>query len=127
MAQAFNDYYKRFTRERAGKGLLVECASGYNKWTLNSWYNIADFSRDPVTRQRMKMFLDLYWADWAIEQIDAVRAAAGTVAILDPAPPRAAMVAMGRAGICSVSAKPRMQIRRWSAPGQRFTGSTGGG
>ena len=73
MAQAFNDYYKRFTRERAGKGLLIECASGYNKWTLNSWYNIADFARDPVTRQRMKMFLDLYWTDWAIEQIDAVR------------------------------------------------------
>jgi hypothetical protein len=73
MANAFNDYYKRFTRERAGKGLLVECASGYNKWTLNAWYNIADFARDPLTRQRMRMFLDLYWADWAIEQIDAVR------------------------------------------------------
>jgi len=73
MAQAFNDYYKRFLRERAGKGLLVECASGYNKWTLNSWYNIADFAPDPVTRRRMKMFLDLFWADWAIEQIDAVR------------------------------------------------------
>jgi len=73
MAKAFNDYYKRFTRERAGKGLLVECASGYNKWTLNSWYNIADFARDPVTRRRMRMFLDLYWADWAIEQIDAMR------------------------------------------------------
>jgi len=73
MAQAFDDYYKRFARERAGKGLLVECASGYNKWTLNSWYNIADFSRDPVARRRMRMLLDLYWADWAIEQIDAVR------------------------------------------------------
>jgi len=73
MAQAFDDYYKLFIRERASKGLLVEVNSGYNGWTLNAWYNIADFSRDPIARQRMKMFLDLYWADWAIEQIDGVR------------------------------------------------------
>ena len=73
MARAFDEYYQRFTRNRAGKGLLVECASGYNKWTLNPWYNIADFARDPLTRRRMRMFLDLYWAEWAIEQIDAVR------------------------------------------------------
>lgn len=73
MAAAFNDYYQRFLREHASKGLLVECASGYNKWTLNSWYNLADFARDPVVRQRMRMFLDLYWADWATEQINAVR------------------------------------------------------
>ncbi len=52
---------------------MVEVASGYNDWTLNAWYNIADFSPDPVTRQRMKMFLDLFLADYAIEQIDGVR------------------------------------------------------
>lgn len=73
MAKAFNDYYKHFLRERASKGLMVEVASGYNEWTLNAWYNIADFSPDPLTRQRMKMFLDLFWADYAIEQIDGVR------------------------------------------------------
>lgn len=73
MARAFNDYYKQFTRERASKGLMVEVASGYNEWTLDAWYNIADFSPDPLTRQRMKMFLDLFWADYAIEQIDGVR------------------------------------------------------
>ena len=73
MARAFDDYYKLFTRERAAKGLMVEVNSGYNDWTLDAWYNIADFSRDPLTRQRMKMFLDLWWADWAIEQIDGVR------------------------------------------------------
>ena len=73
MARAFNDYYKLFLRERASKGLLVEVASSYNNGTLNGWYNIADFARDPVLRQRARMFLDLYWADWAIEQIDGVR------------------------------------------------------
>lgn len=73
MARAFNDYYKQFTRQRASKGLMVEVASGYNEWTLDAWYNIADFSPDPVTCKRMKMFLDLFWADYAIEQMDGVR------------------------------------------------------
>lgn len=73
MADAFDAYYKRFARERAAKGLLVECASSYNRYTLGGWYNIADFAEDPVLRRRMAMLLDLYWADWAIEQIDGVR------------------------------------------------------
>jgi hypothetical protein len=73
MAKVFNDYYKRFFRERASKGLLIEFNSAYNTHTLNCWYNIADFAPDPVLRKRVRMFLDLYWADWAIEQIDGVR------------------------------------------------------
>lgn len=73
MAAAFDGYFKRFARERASKGLLVECNSGYNKYTLGGWYNIADFSEDPVLRNRMAMLLDLYWADWAVEQIGGVR------------------------------------------------------
>lgn len=73
MSAAFNDYYKRFARNTAASGLLVECNSGYNKYTLGGWYNIADFSDDPELKRRMSMLLDLYWADWAIEQIDGVR------------------------------------------------------
>lgn len=73
MAAAFNDYFKRFARERAAKGLLVECNSGYNKYTLGGWYNMADFSEDAGLRQRMAMLLDLFWADWASEQINGVR------------------------------------------------------
>lgn len=73
MAQALTDYFKRYARHRAATGLLVECNSDYNKYTLGGWYNMADFAADPLLRQRMKMLLDLYWADWAIEQIDGVR------------------------------------------------------
>jgi len=73
MAAAFDDYFKRFARERAAKGLLIECNSGYNKYTLGGWYNMADFSEDPALRRRMGMLLDLFWADWAIEQIDGIR------------------------------------------------------
>jgi hypothetical protein len=74
MARAFDDYFKHFTRERASRGVMVEVASPtYAGWTVASWFNIADFSPDPVTRKRMKMFLDLFFADYAIEQIDGVR------------------------------------------------------
>ncbi len=73
MAVAFNDYYKRFIRNTAASGLLVECNSAYNKYTLGGWYNIADFADDPKLRRRMSMLLDLYWADWAIEEINGVR------------------------------------------------------
>ena len=73
MAAALTAYFQRFARERAAKGLLVECNSDYNKYTLGGWYNMADFSDDPVLRRRMAMLLDLFWADWASEQIAGVR------------------------------------------------------
>lgn len=73
MASAFDEYFKRFARQRAAKGLLVECNSGYNKYTLGGWYNMADFAADPELRRRMAMLLDLFWADWATEQINGVR------------------------------------------------------
>jgi hypothetical protein len=60
MAAAFNSYFKRHARERAAKGLLVECNSGYNKYTLGGWYNLADFAEDPVLRRRFAMLLDLF-------------------------------------------------------------------
>jgi len=73
MAAAFNDYYKRYARRIASSGLLVECNSDYNKYTIGGWYNMADFAADPELRRRMSMLLDLYWADWAIEEINGLR------------------------------------------------------
>lgn len=73
MAAAFNAYFKRQALRIASQGLLVECNSAYNKYTLGGWYNMADFAEDPELRRRMSMLLDLFWADWAIEQIDGVR------------------------------------------------------
>ena len=73
MARAWDEYYKQFARQRAAKGLLVEIASTYNKYTLQGWYNMMDFGTDPVLRKRMQMLLDLFWADWAIEQLEGVR------------------------------------------------------
>jgi len=73
MAEALDHYFRRYARERAAQGLLVECNSDYNKYTLGGWYNMADFAEDAELRRRMGMLLDLYWADWASEQIDGVR------------------------------------------------------
>lgn len=74
MAAAFDAYFKQYASERAAKGLLVEIASPtYAKYSLNTFYNLYDFADDPVLKQRMGMLLDLYWADWSIEQIDGVR------------------------------------------------------
>ena len=74
MARAFDEYFKAYARQRATKGLLAEVASPtYSKYTLNTWYNLADFADDPVLKKRMGMLLDVYWTDWAIEQIDGVR------------------------------------------------------
>ena len=73
MARAWNRFFRRYARERAGKGLMVEQGSEYAKYTLQGWYNMADFAQDVVLRRRMHMLLDLYWADWAVEQLDGVR------------------------------------------------------
>ncbi len=73
MAAAWDGFFKLYASERASKGMLVEIASTYGKYTLQGWYNMADFAADPVLRDRMKILLDLFWADWAIEQIDGVR------------------------------------------------------
>jgi len=73
MAAAFNAYFRRFARNTAASGLLVECNSAYNKYTLGGWYNMADFADDVELRRRMSLLLDLYWADWATEQLGGVR------------------------------------------------------
>lgn len=74
MSRAFDDYFKLFLRERAAKGLMVEIAAPtYAKYSLNALYNIADFAENVVLKNRMDNFLNLYWAEWAIEQIDGVR------------------------------------------------------
>jgi len=74
VADTLDEYFKRFAAERATKGLLVETASpSYAKYSLNAWYNLVDFADDPELKRLARMFLDVYWADWAIEQINGVR------------------------------------------------------
>ena len=74
MAAAFDAYFTAFARDRSLKGLVGEVASPtYSKYTLNTWYNLADFANDPDLKAAANALLDIYWADWALEHIDGVR------------------------------------------------------
>ncbi len=74
MAAAFDDYFKAYVRSYTLKGLPIEIASPtYAKYTLNTWLNLFDFAEDPELKEATGMLLDVYWADWNLEQIDGVR------------------------------------------------------
>ena len=71
----FDEYFKRWIRNRATRGLFVECGSPtYAKYSLSGFYNFVDFSDDAELRRLAKEFLDLCWAQWALEQVDGLRA-----------------------------------------------------
>lgn len=70
---AWTAYFNEYLRERAKKGLLYEVGSPtYNKYTVQGWYNFADFAQDATLQRRARQLLDLYWCVWAEDQIDGV-------------------------------------------------------
>ncbi len=70
--QAWNDYIVVYCRERAKKGVAIEImCPGYNSVWLKGFYNFRDFGESEV-RRSAEMFLDLYWAYWAQEQLHGV-------------------------------------------------------
>lgn len=73
---AWNAYIKEWLRERGRKGLFIEMANdSYGLETLKGVYNFYDFG-DSELKQLTQNLLDLYWAAWAQEQIESVRAGA---------------------------------------------------
>ncbi|MGV7230080.1 MAG: hypothetical protein ACQ9IQ_15655, partial [Nitrospirales bacterium] len=67
-------WHKEFCRERARRGMFFEIGSpGYNVRTLIGFYNIHDFSKDEELRALAGKLLNLWWAEWAQEQIDGVQ------------------------------------------------------
>jgi len=77
--EAWTTYLKEYLRQRACKGTFVEIDSpSYATATLKSMVSFYDFSDDPVLRRRAGQLLELYWALWAEEQIDAVTGGAQT-------------------------------------------------
>jgi len=66
---AWNDYIVEYCRERAKRGLCVEMRSdGYNATLIKGFYNFYDFG-DQRLKNAAGMFLDMYFAYWAEEQI----------------------------------------------------------
>ena len=71
--EAWTTYLKEYLRQRACKGTFIEIDSmSYATATLKSMVNFYDFSDDPVLKKRAGQLMELYWALWAEEQIDAV-------------------------------------------------------
>lgn len=70
---AWNRYIPAYCLERARKGVCVEMMSDHYNWALvKGFFNIYDFG-DPQVRQAAGMFLDLFFAYWAQEQINGVQ------------------------------------------------------
>jgi hypothetical protein len=70
--RAWNEYIVVYCRERAMKGVSIEImCPGYNSVWLKGFYNFRDFG-EPEVRRYAEMFLDLYWAYWAQEQLHGV-------------------------------------------------------
>ena len=71
---AWGTFLKRYFRERVKRGMLVEISpSGYGSRTLQGWHNIYDFTDDPELKYLVKSALDVWWADWAQEQLNGMR------------------------------------------------------
>jgi hypothetical protein len=72
--EAWTAYFTEYARQRSRYGLSIEIASPiYGKYFIPELFNLYDFSEDPGLRDAMKKYLDLIWADWAIEQLNGVR------------------------------------------------------
>jgi len=71
--KAWEKYYAQYALERAKNGLFVEISPTYGKWFIGEIVNMYEFADDPVVRQRMKLLLDLTWADWSVDQLNGIR------------------------------------------------------
>lgn len=70
---AWTAFAKDYLTQRAEKGLFIEAGSQYNVYTLSAVYDLFDLSEDPVLKHRAEMFITLYWAAWAQEQLGGVQ------------------------------------------------------
>ncbi|MBI1335467.1 MAG: hypothetical protein GC164_00730 [Phycisphaera sp.] len=67
--EAWNAYIIEYCRERAKRGICAEMRSdGYNATMVKGFYNFYDFG-DERLKKAAGMFLDMYFAYWAEEQI----------------------------------------------------------
>ncbi len=72
--EAWTTYFTEYANQRFKEGLSIEIASPiYGKYFIPELFNLFDFGEDPALKKAMRRYLDLLWADWAIEQLNGVR------------------------------------------------------
>lgn len=76
---AWTNFWKEYLIERARKGFFVEVSSpNYMEVTVTHLYDLAEMAEDAELRELASRFLDLYWLEWAQDQIGGVRGGAKT-------------------------------------------------
>lgn len=77
--RAWVGYFDEFFSERAKRGFFLECASpGYMQISLTYLTDIYDLCKDRALAEKAGKFMDVVWADWAIDQLNGVRGGAKT-------------------------------------------------
>ncbi len=72
-------FFKEYFKERAYRGFFLEYGSPtYIKYTLSYTNDIYDFCDDPELKAVIGKFFDVFWCDWAQDQIDGIRGGAKT-------------------------------------------------
>lgn len=77
---AWHAYWKEYFKQRALNGIGLEVASPqYEKFTVSSYYNIADFAESASCRTLAQNMISLYWADVAQDFVKStgIRGGAG--------------------------------------------------
>lgn len=70
--EAWTAYLKEYIRQRAKFGGYIEFGSHYYKYTLTLLFNAADCSSNPGLRELAASSLDVWFADWAQEQVGGI-------------------------------------------------------
>jgi hypothetical protein len=82
----WTSYLKSYIRARARWGLIEFFSPTYARYTLANIYSYADFSDDPELKRVAREFLDLWWAEWAQEQLGGVFGGAQTRVYVERVP-----------------------------------------
>lgn len=71
---AWTAYLNEYLTERAKKGFFLENgAPGYMRFTISYLLLLYNFTIHEALRERTRMFLDLFWADWAMQSLGGLR------------------------------------------------------
>ena len=72
--EAWVEFYNRYLTDRAKRGFFLERgAAGYSGSTLRNVFALYLCGGDETLKKRARMFLDLYFADWAQNQVAGIR------------------------------------------------------
>lgn len=77
--EAWVAYFKKYAKDRAKFGFFLEKASGhYMTYTIGYLLDLYNWCGDDALKKKTRKFLDIVWAEWAVDQIHGLRAGSKT-------------------------------------------------